>query len=291
MRAEGVQHVHAHFASHPAAVAYVIGRLTGIPYSFTAHGSDLHRDRHMLKEKVLASEFVASISEYNKRIIVSECGEEAKSRVAVVHCGVDTSVFSPTERVAAVGEPFSILCIGTLHEVKGQTYLVEACRILREKGIDLKCHFVGDGPDQAALEKQVAVAGLRDHVVFHGRRSRDEVAALLAQADVVATPSVPTSDGRREGIPVVLMEAMGSGVPVVASDLSGIPELVRDGKSGLLFPPGDAEQLAAALARLNADPALRARLAAEGRRTVVEEFDQQRTAKTLIGLFRGDILP
>ena len=157
-------------------------------------------------------------------------------KVIVVHCGVDTEVFQPRTEPTSYerGEsPFTILCIGTLHEVKGQTYLIDACRLLHGRGIDFVCRFVADGPDLAKLTEQAAQAGIADRVHFHGRVTREEIAALLRDADVMAAPSVPTSDGRREGIPVVLMEAMGSGVPVVASDLSGIPELVVNEQCGL----------------------------------------------------------
>lgn len=290
MQREGITHVHAHFASHPAAVAWIIHRLTGIPYSFTAHGSDLHRDQHMLREKVAAAAFVAAISEYNRRLILDVCGPGAAGTVRVVHCGVDTSIFTPVERAdsADLAGPLQVLSIGTLHEVKGQTYLIDACRLLRAQNVSVECHFVGDGPDQAKLVQQAERAGLADTVHFHGRCSREAVVALLRRADVVATPSVPTRDGRREGIPVVLMEAMGSGVPVVASDLSGIPELVRHGETGLLAPPGDAAALADCLARYAADPQLRRRLGAAGRRIVLDQFDQQRCAERLCQLFHAE---
>jgi glycosyltransferase involved in cell wall biosynthesis len=270
-------------------VAFVIHRLTGIPYSFTAHGSDLHRDKHMLREKVRESAFVAAISEYNRRIIVEHCDRRSAAKVRVVHCGVDTSVFEPVERTTANGrQPLKLLCIGTLHEVKGQTYLIEACRLLNEGGLAAECHLVGDGPDEFSLRRQAAAAGLAERVHFHGRCSRDEVVRFLHEATILVAPSVPTRDGRREGIPVVLMEALGSGVPAVASDLSGIPELVRDGQSGLLARPGDAASLADAIARLARDPELRARLGAEGRRIVLEEFDERKTAEELCRLFAGE---
>jgi glycosyltransferase involved in cell wall biosynthesis len=294
MKVEGIAHIHAHFASHPAAVAYVIHRLTGIPYSFTAHGSDLHRDRHMLCEKVSEAAFVAAISQYNKNIIVTECPGSAKGedgdKVLVVHCGVDTTVFQPRTEPTSYerGEsPFTILCIGTLHEVKGQTYLIDACRLLHGRGIDFVCRFVADGPDLAKLTEQAAQAGIADRVHFHGRVTREEIAALLRDADVMAAPSVPTSDGRREGIPVVLMEAMGSGVPVVASDLSGIPELAVNEQCGLLGPPRDAEGLANALERLYRDPALRRQFSTAGREKVLNEFDLTLNAARLAQLFRG----
>ena len=291
MRADNVQHVHAHFASHPAAAGFIIHRLVGIPYSFTAHGSDLHRDRHMLREKVAEASFVAAISEYNKELIISECRGNYREKVNVVHCGVDTEVFrarsheTPYEK----GEnPFMILCIGTLHEVKGQVYLIKACRHLKERGLNFECHFVGDGEDRKALSERVERAGLSDMVHFHGRLTRDEIARLLLDADVLTAPSVLTSDGRREGIPVVLMEAMGSGVPVIASDLSGIPELVNDQSTGLLVPPRDAISLANALEIYLKNPNLRRRLGRAGREKVIKEFDLNKNAARLAQFFLKD---
>jgi glycosyltransferase involved in cell wall biosynthesis len=288
MAAEGITHVHAHFASHPAAAGFIIHRLAGIPYSFTAHGSDLHRDRHMLREKVAEAAFVAAISNYNKEIIVTECGEQCRDKVCVIHCGVDTQVFQSRSEdwwQKRPARPFTLICIGTLHEVKGQTRLIEACRLLRDRGIDFVCQLVGDGPDEAVLTQQIAQAGLSERVRLLGRQTREQVVEMLAQADVAVTPSVPTKNGRREGIPVVLMEAMGSGVPVVASNLSGIPELVEHERSGLLVPPHDTQALADALERLYLTPALCQRLGRGGREKVMKEFDLRPNAATLVQFF------
>jgi glycosyltransferase involved in cell wall biosynthesis len=291
MEAAGIDHLHAHFASHPAAMAFVIHRLTGIPYSFTAHGSDLHRDKHMLCQKVAEAAFVVTIARFNQEIFVAECGASARDKVRVIHCGVDTEAFQPRRAQPDLAGPLQILCIGTLHEVKGQTHLIEACRLLRERGVEFVCRFVGDGPDEPMLRAQVAQAGLADAVHFEGRKTRQEVIALLNAADVVVAPSVPSRDKRREGIPVVLMEAMGAGVPVIASDLSGIPELVEHEVSGLLVPPGDAAAIASALERLAADPALRARLGQGGRDKVLREFDLATNAARLVELFSGSVQP
>jgi colanic acid/amylovoran biosynthesis glycosyltransferase len=285
MEIDGVAHVHCHFSNHPAAAGFLVNRLTGIPYSFTAHGFDLHVDRHMLCRKVGGAAFVVAVSEYNRRLILEECGERARARVATVHCGVDTKFFRP-RKSAAPERPFSILCVGTLHEVKGQGYLVEACRLLAESGADVTCTLVGDGPDRAALARQIADSGLEGRVTLAGRRTRAEVAELLGRAHVLVSPSVPTAEGKREGIPVVLMEAMASGVPVVASGISGIPELVEDEETGLLVPPRDLSALASALRRLHGDPALRERLARAGRETVEREFDVRKNAGELVRRFR-----
>jgi len=284
MQVENVNHIHAHFASHPAAAGFIIHRLAGISYSFTAHGSDLHRDRHMLYEKVTDAAFVVAISNYNKEMIISECQGNYRDKVTVIHCGVDTEVFrfrsgeTPHEK----GEnPFMILCVGTLHEVKGQAYLIEACRKLHESGIDFECHFVGDGPDKSTLTELAAQAGISKKMNFHGLQKQERIVQLLQDADVLAAPSVPTSDGRREGIPVVLIEAMSSGVPIIASNISGIPELVLDEDTGLLVPPRDAAALANALERYYRDPVMRKRLGRSGREKVVREFDLYRNAAML----------
>ncbi len=288
MSSDGIQHVHAHFASHPAAVAWIIHRLTGIPYSFTAHGSDLHVDRHMLREKVRDAAFVVAISEFNRRVILEECGTGSAARLEVIHCGVDTRAFAPGASATAGGNGRpTVLCVGTLHEVKGQTHLVDACHHLVERGLDVECHLVGDGPDQAMLARQAQRLGIADRVVFRGRMTQEQVRGAMRAADVVATPSVPSRDGRREGIPVVLMEAMATARPVVASRLSGIPELVEHEVSGLLVEPGDARGLADSIERLLRDPSLRDRLGVAARAKVEREFDLRGTAQQLARRFRA----
>jgi colanic acid/amylovoran biosynthesis glycosyltransferase len=285
MQADGVVHVHCHFANHPAVAGLIIARLTGLPYSFTAHGSDLHVRRDMLPAKVAEAAFVAAVSEDNRRLIVAECGGRFAEKVHVVRAGVDAGTFAPRRNGRHPGSPLRVLCVGTLHEVKGQAHLVDACRLLIVHGTDVTCRLVGEGPDRTALARRIAAGGLSDRVELVGARTRPEVVAELAAADVLVAPSVPTRAGKREGIPVVLMEAMSSGVAVVASALSGIPELVEDGVSGLLVPPGDAAALAAALRRLHDDSGLRARLAAAGRARVLAGFDVERSAEELVRRF------
>ncbi|MCZ7573794.1 MAG: glycosyltransferase [Ardenticatenaceae bacterium] len=292
METDGITHVHAHFANHPAAAAFIIHRLAGIPYSFTAHGADLQVDQHMLREKVAEAAFVVTISNHNKELIVTTCGDEFRDKLVVIHCGVDTQVFQPRgadHHRARLPGPFTILCIGTMYEVKGHTYLIEACRLLKERGVNFVCRLVGDGPDRPRLVEQVAQAGLAAQMHFDGTRTRRQVAELLQQADVLSVPSIPTTSGRREGIPVVLMEAMASGVPVVASGISGIPELVDDGQSGLLVPPRDAVALADALKRLHDDLGLRRRLGQGGRDTVTRKFDLTTNAAALAQRFTAEV--
>ena len=290
MQAEGVTHVHCHFANHPALAGLIVHRLTEIPFSFTAHGSDLHKDRRMLARKVAEAAFVATISHDNRRLIVAECGEHVAGKVHVLRAGVDTRLFAPStlEPAAQRRDALRIVCVGTLHEVKGQPYLIEACRLLAGQGIDVRCRLIGGGPDEKALRAQIAAAGLAESVVVAGPRTRQQVVEELWRADVLVAPSVPTRAGRREGIPVVLMEAMSTGLPVVASAISGIPELVEDEVSGLLVPPRDAAAIARALRRLAADPALRERLGRAARNRVLAEFDLEASAAELARRFGAE---
>ena len=288
MRRRGVTHIHAHFASHPAAAAFVIHRLTGIPYSFTAHGSDLHCDRHMLKPKVTSAAFVVAISDYNRRLIIEECGSPIGPKILVVHCGVDTSAFTPRSEPTSFEEgngPLQLLCIGTLHEVKGQRYLLQACRQLLDAAIDFQCHFVGEGPHLDMLRNLAAQLGLEHRVSFHGALTRGDVMQHLRRADILVAPSILTHDGRREGIPVVLMEAMACGVPCVSSQLSGIPELICHEKTGLLAVPGDVDAIADNIRRLHDCPDLRHAISAAAREYVCRQFDLPKNAGQLCRWF------
>ncbi len=285
MERAGVTHVHAHFANHPALAALIVHRFTGIPYSFTAHGSDLHVDQTALAWKLAEAKFAVTVSAYN-RAFVAECvGPELTERLHVVHCGIDPTIHARAADPG--GERLEILCVAALREVKGHAYLIEACRLLKERGTDFRCHLVGDGPLAGKIRELIRAAGLDEQVVMHGPLPRHELIARMADVHVLVLPSVQDSSGRREGIPVTLMEAMSCALPVVASDISGIPELVESERSGILTPPGDAAAIAAALERLHSSPELRERLGRAGRERVTAEFNLEKSAERLARLFAG----
>jgi glycosyltransferase involved in cell wall biosynthesis len=280
MQALGVGHVHAHWATHPALAANVIHHLTGLPYSFTAHAHDIYVDRSMLEEKIRDASFVVTISDFNRTMLGDLYGPWAADKTSVIRCGVDLSAFAPRPP-RAPQEPFTVSCIAGLREKKGQLHLVEAVGMLRAEGRPIRCLLVGDGEMRGAIEERVAALGLQDDVVLMGHRSRDEVSATLRDSDAMVLPSVTTEDGDMEGIPVALMEALASEVPVVASSLSGIPELVRDGETGLLVPEGDPAALAAAIRRLRDDPEGAAQMAAAGRERVLDAYELARNTGEL----------
>lgn len=272
MNEGGIAHVHAHFANHPAVAALIIHRLTGIPFSFTARGSDVQVDRRMLKEKVEAAEFAVAVSSDNKRIIIDECGPNLREKIYVIRGGVDVERLSPPPTSRSTGL-LRIVCVARFEEVKGHTYLVEACRILRERGISLECRLIGDGPLLRTIKAQIEMGGLCEQIQLRGPRRYQDVIQELLQADVVVLPTAPTAAGNREGMPTVLQEAMACGLPVVASHAGGIPELVDDMQTGILVPARNAGALADALQLLHDDPALRLRLGRAGRDKIVREFN------------------
>ncbi len=284
LRTLGVEHVHAHYATYPALTAYVIHCLVGLPYSFTAHAHDIYVDRTMLAEKLAAASFAVTISNFNRDLLRRLYGGAA-DQVHVVRCGVDTDLFRPAPR--APHAELTVLCVGSLQEYKGQAYLVQACELLVRRGVQLRCLLVGEGRDRRELEHLVGRLGLEQVVSFLGSQPRDVVQRLLGRADVFALPSVTARDGQMEGIPVALMEALASGVPVVASDLSGIGELVEHEGNGLLVPERDAEQLADALSLLADDEDLRQQFGRAGRQTILTSFQLDENVAQLHALF-GD---
>lgn len=281
LKAVGATHLHNHFAGPSASVAVLAARLAGLPFSFTLHGpADLAEPaRWGLGEKIAQASFVACISNYARSQAMLASDPAHWDRLRVVHCGVEPGLYR--RHGGERDDPrLHLVFVGRLAPVKGLRVLIEALRLrrAREGADDLRLTVVGDGEDRPALEAMAAPLG--DAVRFTGYRSQDEVAGILATADAFALASFA------EGVPVVLMEAMAAGLPVIAPRITGIPELVEDGVSGILVPPGDAQALAAAIDRLAGLPDRGAALGEAGRRVVAAEFDISTEAARLATLFR-----
>ena len=277
---DGVDQVHAHFASHPATAAWVVHRLTGIPFSFTAHANDLFVAPVLLDRKGADARFAVAISEYNRRVLAQRC---PGARIEVIHCGVDVDRYA--WRGLDGRSAGRVVCVASLFAKKGHSDLIDALALLAERRPDVSLELIGDGPERDAVLRRARERGVEGRLSLRGARSSEDVRAALAGARAFALPSVRLPSGRMEGIPVALMEAMASGVPVVATRLSGIPELVEDGVTGLLVEPHDPGGLAAALARRLADDALSAELAQAARRLVEQAFNLPVEAGRLGELF------
>jgi colanic acid/amylovoran biosynthesis glycosyltransferase len=206
-----------------------------------------------------------------------------EARVEIVHCGVSPQIFP---FVRAGRDAKRILAIGRLDHIKGFSHLVSACGLLHERGVAFECDIVGSGPLQDALSAQIEALGLRGKVRLLGARKQEEVRGFLHSAAMFVLPSVVTPRGDRDGIPVAMMEAMASGVPVVSTRVSGIPELVEDGVTGLLADPGDAVSLSACIERMIGDPALVETLVVCARKHVEQEFDVTKEAAKLLDAIR-----
>lgn len=240
--------IHAHFAGVATTAAALLADLRGIPFTFTAHGSDLFvyapANLSMRLERCFAC---VTVSQFNLRHLEAACGEVAAGKVRVVRCGITTRDYLGL-RNPRCSTPPRLLTVALLGRVKGLDVFLEALgRHRRRGGAAVEYHLVGDGPEREALESQVDTLALRDWVTFHGLADVDEVRRRLGLADVFVLPS------RSEGFPVSLMEAHAAGLPLLASRITGIPEILEEGRNGLFLVPDDPEQQAQRLAELARD--------------------------------------
>lgn len=286
LRAFPVDHVHAHYATYPALGAWLCRALVGIPYSFTAHAHDLFVDASMLERKVADADFVVTISEFNRRWIAEHA--PAATPIHVVRAGIDPDAYRFRPRPLEPEGTIQGLCVASLQEYKGHAELLRALaahpRLAR-----VRLELVGGGELGPELERLAGELGVADRVTFAGARDEEAVRAHLDAADLFVLASIVASDGQMEGVPVALMEALACGIPTVATRLSGIPELVIDGETGLLAPPGDSTALADAIARTLADPASAAARSRAGRKLVEEEFDLRRSGAEMAALFERSV--
>lgn len=290
-REHGVTHLHAHFGSMATTVARLAGRVAGLPYSFTAHAKDIFHedvDDADLARKLADAHHVVTVSDHNLEHLRTRFPAET-SRLRRVYNGLelDRFPFAPSTRGAG---PLRVAAVGRLVEKKGFDLLLLAVARLRAEGADLVVDVAGDGPLAEPLASLSTDLGLDDVVTFRGPSAQHEVRALLQTSDVFVAPCVVGADGNADGLPTVLLEAMASGVPCIASDVTGIPEVVHDG-TGLLVPTGDVPALVDALRRV-ADPGFDARPLVEAARALVESsFDSHRLAADLAALEAVEVLP
>ena len=283
LQREGLTHLHAHLNGTAPTVALLVvglGNAHSAPrqwtWSLTVHGPNEFYDVYgeSLAEKVRDADLVIAISDFARSQLMGLVDEEHWTKIRVVHCGVDPDVFSPRAAERENG-PLRVLNVSRLAPPKGNAVLLEAVAKLRDREVPAHLVIAGDGVRREALERLATELGINDRVSFLGAVGQERVLDELGRADVFCLPSFA------EGVPVVLMEAMAMEKPVVATAVMGVPELVEDGRSGLLVPPGRPDAVADALVVLAADPDLRAALGREGRRKVIADFHVDRSAELL----------
>jgi glycosyltransferase involved in cell wall biosynthesis len=275
-----IDHLHAHFVDRAALVALVAGRLLERSFSATAHANDIYVDPVLLPEKIASAKFIATCTRHNGSHLRSAVNGGSEGRVRCIYHGVDLSEYAPGP-YAQRDRPL-ILSVGQLKHKKGFHHLLDACRILVERGLAFDCQIVGEGPLRGELTARIAELDLRSRVRLLGGLPHEAVVEKYRETAVFVLPCVTGPDGDRDGIPNVILEAMAMGLPVVSTRHSGIPEAVEDGRTGLLVPPGDPPAIATAIAQLLEDGSLRERLGSRGRVRVTEVFDIDVNARALL---------
>lgn len=291
LRAGDVGHLHGHFCHGVATIAWFASRMTGIPFSFTAHAKDIYQRElnpgRLLERKMSAARFVATCTCANADVLRARHPRPAD--VHTIYHGLDTDWFAPAPSAAPGAAPL-ILSVGRFVEKKGFEYLVQACHLLAAAGVRFRCTIVGErGSTYESIRRQIAQLGLEAHVQLRDPVAQDELRDIYRGAHVFALPCKVMEDGDRDGFPNVLAEAMAMGVPVVSTRISGIPEMIDDGVHGLLVRSRDAHALADALERILLDATLHRRLAAQGRQHICERFDSRRTTVALRDLFVAEL--
>jgi len=288
-RTGGCRQVHAHFALAQTEVAMAVAGLLDVPFSFTAHARDIYATPSALEEKMRAARVVVTCTGYNVNHLRGLCPELPDSHIQLVHHGVDVEAASriAEQRDVDAGGPPVILAAGRLIDKKGFDTLIDACAVLRERRVSFACRIFGTGPLMTELRRRVEAAGLAAAVDLPGWAPAGQLLDEMGCAAVFAMPSRVAAGGDRDGIPNVVLEAMAAGLPVVATNVSGIPEAVSHESTGLLVEPDDVTVLAGALERVLIDAALSARFGAAARARIREEFTLEVASSRLIALFRS----
>jgi len=278
MMQHGLSHVHIHYCS---TVGLIAARIFPVSMSVTFHGQQEFAapERFLLREKIQASLFCRAISLFGRSQMLKTADYREWPKIEVSFLGVDPREFTPAPFRAAP-DPFQIACVGQLAPVKGHHLLLEAMEPLVREGRRVRLRIAGDGPLRAGIEQHIARLNLAGYVAMEGHLNQDKLRAVYAECDALALPSFA------EGLPVVLMEAMAMEIPCVATWIAGVPEIIAHETDGLLVPPGDAEALAKALARLMDDLELRRALATNARLKILRKFDLRQNTGHLADIFR-----
>ena len=277
LQGRGVTHIHVHHGYFASWVAMVAARLLGIDFSMTLHGSDLLLHAAYLDTKLKNCSFCITISEFNRQYILDHYPDVDPAKVAVCRMGVEASRAIPTPRVAP--ERVVMLAVGRLHAVKDHAFLIRACKIVKERGLEFLCIIAGEGPQRAALQRLICGLELRSQVRLLGHCSRAELDDLYSMSDLVVLTS------RSEGIPLVLMEAMVRGKVVLAPGITGIPELVLDGKTGFLYKPGSLDDFVAKVVMIRQAQSNLLTIRCAARQHVEQHFNQKKNVAAFVDCF------
>ncbi len=282
--AQGVEHIHAPWADGPATAAWVASRLTGIPFSFSARAADIHPPEQVLAQKIAQAAFVRSETKYN----VTYLHRFAKGRTDKIHAvynGLSLSQY--TQAPVLMRPPYKLLAVGRFVPKKGFDVLLRAGQLLTQRGVNFELTLAGSGGWGGRLKRLARELDLENRVIFPGFVPHDRISGLMSRADILIVPSVIHASGDRDGIPTVIMEALLHRLPVVATDVAGINEVIQEGQTGRLIPQRDPTTLARAIISLIEDREEARRMADRGHDLVLDQFDPEKNCRRMIQLFRG----
>lgn len=282
-------HIHAHFCHDATNVAWMCSQLTGLPFSFTAHAKDIYQGKlnpgDLLERKLEATVFATTCTFANVQYLRGKTRDPKK--IHGIYHGLNTRQFRPAATTRASDTPLQLLSIGRYVEKKGFDYLIDACALLQQQKVDFTLTILGETGDQTNLLKhKIDALHLHERVHLRGPIAQKYLPEVYQQADIFILPCVIVGDGDRDGIPNVMAEAMACELPVVVSDVSGIPELVVDELNGLLLPQRDSRAIADAIGRLARDAEMRQRLGRNARQNIERYFDAETTHAQLYDLFQ-----
>ncbi|MBI3650464.1 MAG: glycosyltransferase [Acidobacteria bacterium] len=289
VRRDGITHLHATFGTRTTTLAYLTAELAGVDFSFTTHAYDIFNPNPSLVWKTSKARFMRTISAFNKHYIGATYKGIETKKIIVNYLGVDTNRLSGDGEKAQFSAPCYIISIGTLMVQKGHSYLIRACKELRDRGLDLRCEIIGDGNLEKRFQDEIEALEVAETVTLCGSLPNNEVIRRLQKADlfVLACLDMRGQGEHIDGIPVALMEAMAMGLPVVSTPLSGIPELIEDGVSGLLVPEKDEVGLADTIEHLIQDVEFSRALGCAARRKIEVAFDLTKNTRQLAAIFQN----
>lgn len=280
---QGIEHIHAPWANGPATAAWVASRLTGIPFSFTGRASDIYPPDGALEEKIRDSLFVTSDNMTNIGYL-QDLADGDTDKIYGIYNGIPLERHE--EAPVPMTPPYQLLALGRFDRIKAFDVLLYACKILKDSGLKFQLTLAGDGPRRMIFKHLTRKLGLTELVSFPGFIPYNRVSEVFCSADVFVMSSAVHSTGERDGLPTVIMEALMHRLPVVSTDVCGIPEVIQDGVTGLLVPEKNTVALANAIIKMVGDRKSALEMAERGRSLVLREFDQERNAGKILDLYR-----
>lgn len=284
-----IGHLHAHFASSATSVARMAAYFTGISYSFTAHAKDIFHESVVaedLKRKIGQAKTVVTISSFHVQYLQDQF-QAPSDKLRLVYNGMDLNRFmyrKPSENSR------TIIAVGRLVEKKGFDVLIDACKELRNRAVDFRCQIIGSGPMDVSLQARIDAADLGSHVQLLGPRPQGELIGLLRKATVMAAPCIVGEDGNQDGLPTVLLEAMALGIPCIATDVTGIPEAIISGVTGIIVEQNNAMELSQALEMILNDEQLQRTISQQARNLIEERFNIETNTVAIREIFERNVL-